>query len=325
MAKQSPTFYVLHGEDEYSRKAMLRKMREDMHDPSGLNISEVDGGQVGAREVINMASAMPFLAEKRLVIVDGLLGLLAKRGNSGKAEFEVLVQHLPHLPPSARLVFHEHSTLPDKNPILRLIGEEPSGYVKAFNAPSNLSKWITQQAEQAYGVSIDPAAVRALAVVVEKDMRAADNELAKLAAYVDGERPISEADVALLTTYVAEPDIFAMVDAIGQQDGKTAMRICMELLANQQALALFGMINRQFRLLILAREYLDQNGSAGGMGKSIGVHDFVAKKLSQQAGAFRLPTLEGIYRKLVEYDYNIKMGKIADDVALQLFIAAVTR
>src|SRR5690606_430934 len=115
-----------------------------------------------------------------------------------------------------------------------------------------------------YGADIEPQAAHALASVIDKDVRSADNEIAKLAAYA-GEHPITQADVALLTAYVPEPDIFRMVDAIGQQDGKTAMQICTALLVTQELLSLFGMINRQFRLLILAREYMDQTGNVSGI------------------------------------------------------------
>jgi DNA polymerase III delta subunit len=56
------------------------------------------------------------------------------------------------------------------------------------------------------------------------------------------------------------------------------------------------------------------------------VHPFVAKKASEQARQFPdLATLEALYRKLAEYDYFIKSGKMGDELAIQLFISAVTR
>lgn len=321
MAK--PLYYILHGEDEFNRKAQITAMRESLNDPNELNLSIFDGTEVSAQAVLNAVSIVPFLSDKRLVIVEGMLQHLAKRN---KAELQILVDQLPGLPPFARLVFHENTTLKASHPVMKLVGEDPNGYQKAFNAPKNTTAWITKRAEQEYGVTIEAQAAAALASVVDKDLRAADNELAKLTAYVDDAKHIREADVALLTSYIAEANIFDMVDAIGQRDGQTAIRLVEQLLADKsEPLALFGMINRQFRLLILAKEHLD-GGSAGSLAEAIGTRsDFVARKMGKQARNFnKIETLESIYRVLAEYDYNIKTGKMTDRMALEMFIAAVT-
>jgi DNA polymerase-3 subunit delta len=163
--------------------------------------------------------------------------------------------------------------------------------------------------------------------VTNKDLRAVSSELDKLAAFVNYERPITEADVALLTTYVAEADIFQMVDAIGQGDGKTAMTLVQKLLRDKNdPLSLLGMINRQFRLLILAREHMDTHHSVANLASDLGLHEFVAKKVAGQARQFKdIHQLEDIYRKLAELDFKIKTGQSEATMALQLFIAGVTR
>jgi DNA polymerase-3 subunit delta len=271
-------------------------------------------------EVIVTVSAYPFLADKRLVIVDGLLSRLKTD------DLKALAEELAHLPEFARVVFNEPETLKKNNPVLKLAQEHDSGFEKAFTAPANTTQWIVRHAREHHGVDIKPNAAAALASVIDKDLLAADSELAKLAAYVNYERPIEELDVAALTPYVAEANIFEMVDAIGRQDGKTALTIAELLLAEgSEPLSLFGMINRQFRLLILAREHLDSGGTFDTTGKAIGVHDFVGKKVAGQARTFpSQQMIEAIYKKLVEYDYQVKTGQMSDKMALEIFIAGVT-
>jgi DNA polymerase-3 subunit delta len=318
----TPTFYVLHGEDEFSLKAQITAMQAAMNDPSQLNTSVLDGTQVSAQQVLNTASSFPFLSDKRLVIVEGMLSHLG--GRSSK-ELDVLVEGLPNLPDFARLVFHEDKTLPEKNLVLQLARSHPRGFEKTFAAPKNATQWIIQHAKQQHHLEIENRAAAALASVIGQNLRAADSELAKLAAYVDYARPIREADVATLTPYVAEANIFDMVDAIGQQDGKTAMTLLQKLLAEgAEPLSILGMINRQFHLLILAREHTDNGGGSSDMASVLGVHSFVAQKVGQQARRFSLETLESIYRKLVDLDFRIKTGQVEADMALQLFIAGVT-
>ena len=127
----------------------------------------------------------------------------------------------------------------------------------------------------------------------------------------------------LLTSYVSEANVFEMVDAIGKRDGATASRLLHRLLDQNDPLQLFGMIIRQFRLLILAREFLNEGGSPKEIGKAIGVHPFVGEKLAGQVKSFTLEQLETIYHHLLDTDIGIKTGKVEDVLALDLLIAGV--
>jgi DNA polymerase-3 subunit delta len=326
MSKRTPTFYVFHGPDEFSCRAQLQTMRTQMGDLAELNTSIFDGKATAAGDVIAAASAIPFLSDKRLVIVEGMLTWLTRKGagNTGKAQLAELVEGLPRLPDFARIIFVEPGALSDNHPILQLAKTDPAGFHKNFDPPRDPARWIILQARQEYGIEIEPRAAVALASVIGEDLRAADSELAKLATYVNGERPISEDDVKQLTPYTAEVDIFEMVDALGRRDGATAARLLHRLLENDDPLRLFGMVVRQFRLLILAREYLNSGGTPKQIGKAIGVHPYVGEKLGQQVSKFTLDQLEQIYHYLLETDIGIKTGKVDDMLALDLLIAGIS-
>jgi DNA polymerase-3 subunit delta len=328
MSRRTPTFYVFHGTDEFSCRAQLQAMRAQMGDPATaeLNTAVLDGKQASAADVLSAARAIPFLSDKRLVIVEEMLSWLTRKGAgaSGKAELERLADGLTNLPDWARIVFVEYQKLSDRNPILNLARTEPGGYHKEFNPPRNPVQWIVTHAREQYGAEIERRAATALAAVIGEDLRAADSEIAKLSAYVNGARPIIEADVALLTPYVSEANVFEMVDAIGKRDGATASRLLHRLLDQNDPLQLFGMIIRQFRLLILAREYLNEGGSPREIGKAIGVHPFVGEKLADQVKSFSLDQLETIYHFVLETDIGIKTGKVDSELALVLLIAGVS-
>jgi DNA polymerase-3 subunit delta len=320
-----PTFYIFHGEDEFSIANQVTVMRQQMGDK--FNISEVDGTKASVLEVVSLVRVLPFLGDKRLVIVREMLSHLSRRGapKSAKEDLEFLVEALPNLPASARLVFWETKAISDKNPVIKIAQQSPAGYVKQFEAPRNVARWL-EKAAQDYGVTIQPQAAIALANVVGKDLRTADGELLKLAAYVGEKGVITPQEVALLTAYVAEADIFAMADALGQRDGKTAMSHLNRLLDSSQPLQLFSMIIRQFRLLILAREWLDNGGGVSELPKALNVHPFVAQKIGAQARVFpSLSDIEIIYRYLLETDVAIKTGKVKDRLGLEILVAALSR
>ncbi|RPI95795.1 MAG: hypothetical protein EHM39_11465, partial [Chloroflexi bacterium] len=141
MSRRPPTFYVLHGPDEFSCRAQLHTMRAQMGDPTTaeLNTAILDGKQASVADVLSAARATPFLSDRRLVIVEGMLSWLTRKGAgaNAKIELERLAEGLTHLPDWARVVFVEYETLSDRNPIFILPRTEPGGYHKLFDPPRN--------------------------------------------------------------------------------------------------------------------------------------------------------------------------------------------
>ena len=183
----------------------------------------------------------------------------------GKRAAERLIAELPNLPPYARLVLVEDHELRASNQVLKAAQKMDNGYIKAFRAPQNLARWIMERAKTEYDAEISAGAAQAIASLVDKDLRRADNELCKLAAYVDGERPISEDDVAALTPYLPEANVFEMVDALATGDGRRALELIKQSLRDdprEAGFRLFGLIVRQFRLLAMTRDHLDQGRAA---------------------------------------------------------------
>ncbi|MFC1961394.1 DNA polymerase III subunit delta [Chloroflexota bacterium] len=331
--KPTPTFYIFHGDDLFTLAEDVARMRTRMGDPAtaGLNMVELDGKTVTIAEAFNAVSALPFLSDKRLVIVDGWLTWLSRSGagKTGKDTLKKIAEQLPDLPDFARLVFVERQPIKDTNPVLKVARSDPRGYVKTFHHARDPGKWLDHRAAH-YGVTLDNLAKRALISVVGEDLNKADGELYKLAAYVGAGQTITEAHVAQLTHYVPEESVFALVDALGQRDGRTAAQVMHQLLDAERdttsgAMGLFAMIVRQFRLLIQAREFLATGRGRGpAMAKELRVHTFVAGKLEKQSRNFTMEDLETIYRRLLDIDRRIKTGRIDPVLALDMLVAGLS-
>ena len=220
-------FYVLHGEDEFSRAEQVAAFKEKIGDETvrDFNVTVLDGRKITLAELRLAADAVPFLADKRLVVVDGLLTRLgAGRGGKGSSGDEPtgaarefiaqLLDYLPQAPESTRLVFVEAKTLPPSNPILKLAASQPGKTAVAFEIPKNPVPWIEKRA-QLHGGRIDRMAASKLAQVVGGDLRRLDSEIQKLITYVNVERPIGEEDVMRLVSASIEADVFDLVDALG--------------------------------------------------------------------------------------------------------------
>ena len=321
----TPTFYIFHGDDSFSRGLALARMREAMGEDGDLNRAEFDGAEISVAEALAAVKSLPFLAEKRLVIIKGLIKHITRKGAgaAGKRASERLIDALPDLPAYARLVLVESETLSEKNRVLKAARAMKNGYVSEFRAPQNLSRWIIERAESEYDAAITPSAAQAIASVAQNDLWRADNELCKLASYVAGAATIQEEDVAALTPYVPEANVFEMVDALAVGDGKRALELIKQSLHDDprdQGFRLFALIVRQFRLLTMTRDHLDRGGGSqpAVIAGAVGVQPFVAGRLAQQARRFHVEELAAILKRLQRYDQDIKTGRIEARLALDL-------
>jgi DNA polymerase III subunit delta len=330
MTKSSPTFYLLHGDDDLRIEEEADHLRSKMLESpnASLNFSTFEGSSAELNDIMSAALAYPFLSDKRVVFVKGLIGHLTRKGagNVGKKALESLIKQLPDLPDWTQLVLIERQKLDDKNKLVQLARDHERGYEKLYLVPKDSTQWILKRSQDKYQTPIETQAAHALAVVTAGDLRAADGELDKLSLYVDGERAITEADVALMTPYVPEAGMFDMVDAIAEGRANRAADLLHRLLDQQEdPFSLYGMIIRQFRLLLLAKEYLAGGGSPRDLSEVLGIHSYPAEKVAKQSRAFSVPQLEQMYRLLQDYDYRMKTGRIDPLLALDLLIASFGR
>jgi DNA polymerase-3 subunit delta len=96
------------------------------------------------------------------------------------------------------------------------------------------------------------------------------------------------------------------------------------MLEASEPLYILSMIVRQYRLLLLARELLDARASESGVAQALAMKPYAASKICAQARRYGLAELEQIYRRLLEYDVEIKTGRIEAAAALDALVGALT-
>jgi DNA polymerase-3 subunit delta len=341
----APRFYLLHGPDEFGSAEFLAGLKSKMGDPAmaELNTSVFDGRMASLADVRSVADTLPFLTSRRLVIVEGWLTRLIGRSEAGpddeageenagaragsaasREQLAALADYLPSLPESTALVCVEKREIPARNPVLQAAHGAGWAYVKLFDLLEGeaLVRWIRARAKT-LGGDITREAAQALAEA-ETDPRALGNEIAKLLTYVNFARPVEVDDVELLTPAGGEANVFGLVDAIGQRRGPAAQRELHKLLETAEPLYVFTMIVRQYRLLLLTRELLDEGASEAEVSMALVQKPYPTGKFCAQARNFNLAGLEHIYRRLLDYDVDIKTGQMPAEAALDTLVAALT-
>ncbi len=329
---------LLRGNDPTRFAEEIGRVKSSMGDESlaEMNTTVFDGDTLRLEELRSACLTIPFLTELRLVIVEKGRQFLAKMGKSSP---EKTLQVLAEVPESTRLLLLIEDELVIRRKernwenarqyawLVNWVHEDSSrGKVINCELPSDeeMPKWVLDTARAAGG-SFDPGAAHLLAAYVGNDTLRARLEIEKLLIYAGSNRPVSPQDVILLTAQEQEGDIFELTDALGDRDGRKAMRQFRILSDQKDMVELAPMIQRHFRQLIQVREILDEGGQADNVAKELNLPLFVAQKLSNQARRFNLPQLIEIFAKLLEIDESMKTGGLPGDIAFEVLIAKLTQ
>jgi len=320
----SPSVYLFFGEDDAAIAAAIHTLQSKLGDPANaeMNMARFEAPGLPLDDIRGAASAMPFLADRRLVIVEGA-GKSYTKTNT-RAPFITLLDESPS---STALVLVEKSELA-KNHWLRKWAKAAAdrAYVKEFALPKGgqMVAWI-QKKTKGLGGEIEPHAASTLAGMLGSDTRAASNEIDKLLAYTAYQRPITNADVAELALEIGEQgDFFGLIDALSAGSGAKAMNALRRLMAERDHIALYFGLVGHFRALIQTREIVDGGGNDKDVAKRLSMHPFRAQKLAGQARRFKLPELEAIYQRLADYDQQIKIGLIEPGLAMDSLVAQLS-
>lgn len=332
--------YVLHGGDDFRLEEALSALRIDLDADSMLatNSSVLEGRRLTPAELLQHASALPFLGSARLVLVDGLLAA-AGRGRAVVERWQPLLDALPTLPPSTTIVLREtppkrarsaRGRPPDSvggSPLLTALKALEGVEVREFRPfPPNgreTESWLRERAGAA-GVAIEPRALATLVELVGPKLRILDGELTKLARYA-GERPITEADVRLLTPEAREQSVFRLIDAAVEGEGAEALRILDRMLAegSEAPSRVQFQLARQLGQLVRAAECAEAGGDEGAIGEATGASGYARTKLVRQARATSRAVAEAALRAVERADHAVKSGRMSEALSLELLLVDV--
>jgi len=323
--------YVLYGEDDFSIHQSLEEIKKEIGDQTALaaNTTVFEGQQVTVDQLSTVCGAMPFLAEKRLVLVHGLLARFEAKSKSGRRktgvsnrqdEYRSLGEYLGKIPDSTVLVLID-GKIKGKNPLLGELSAKAR--VKSFPLlrGDRLRQWVQRRVGEKGG-SMSPQAVELLTRFVGGNLWTMANEIDKLVLFALGRR-IEEEDVRLVVSYAQETSVFALVDAILEFRGGVAEQLLQQLLQQGASPAyLLVMLARQAGLIVRVKELSSQKKSEVEIQDRLALaSEYTLRKTLEQAGRYSLARLKEVYHKLLEADLSIKTGKYDAELALNILIA----
>lgn len=314
---------IFHGEDEAGIRAAVNELQATLGDAStyDMNTTRLEGSGISLDALANATQAMPFLSERRLVIVTGA----AKQFSAAGAR-QQFTQILENLPETTTVVLVEIPALETGKSWLTKWAKTAGVNVRIF-APTEegpMQIWLRERAKQ-LGGELQLKAAQDLTKLVNSDKTAAENELQKLLAYVNWQRPVEAADVAALcSAYGEQGDFFALIDSLTSGQAGKAMQKLQAIMPERDPILLYFSLVSHFRLLVQVQELVAGGLADAQIAGALNIHPFRAQKMAGQTRRFSRESLKAIYAHLLFLDEKVKTGEMEPELAMETFVAGLS-
>lgn len=297
--------YLFLGEDKLKREALLKRMQDRISELGELTLNQTvfEGPEIDPPDaVVAACTTMPFLSEKRLVVIKGI-------DHARKPVLDSICEYLKN---------------PTETTVLVMIGDKLAKNAKIYNAvakidpkaiiscdlktkKSEVRSFATRLAS-GFGVALSQRAAETLIERVGISTVAIDAEIGKLAEYVSsqGRTSIEEIDVEALVSKTELPKPWDVVDAMSSRNVSKCIRMLDEL-QGQQLFGLLTLCVRRIEELLTVKSLRARPGSVS-VATVLGGPDWKYKKHAEYASHFKESELIRALSEAAECEKLMKTG-----------------
>tara|TARA_B100000401_G_C52740806_1_gene688239 strand:- start:199 stop:1164 length:966 start_codon:yes stop_codon:yes gene_type:complete len=318
---------VFHGEDSYSISQEIRKIKSKLglNDVISSNVSYFDNHPINFHEFLSTSKAIPFMSDRRIIIVSNLLSKIQNKVKSIPGEWLEFYKYIDEIPPTSEIFFVENIELKTNGIGLNSIGDQCE--IKNFKKKKGyeLESWIKNKILE-LNAKASPNAIKRLLWMTSGDLYTLENEINKLTLYVE-DREIEVSDVNILISSSRQSNIFLFIDAVMDKKPGVALNELYSMILDGVSIGqIINMLARQVRLLILCKDFLNKNLSRDEIGKRIFINNnFVLEKTLSQSNRFDLENLIRIQNKLLSTDISIKTGSMDQRTAVEILASELSK
>lgn len=314
----------IYGENLYNIKMQLDKIIADflLIDPARMNLQILDGSELAINDFIQKVSSVPFLADKRLVIINNLL----LDGNNSEIKNKI-ADYLKDIQNSHSIdiVFIEKGEPDKRSKLFKFLCKKATNIYCQNLKGAALNNWYLNEFKNR-GIEISHEVLNVLIAQCGADLQKSISEIDKLSLYAKSQNRshVKIEDVKKLVKAELAPDIFQFVSAVASKDAKLALKIWFEFLQNGESEhRILAMIVYQFRTMIMIKEAQQDGIAVNEMPKLLGLHPYVIQKTSSIVKKSNIKKLVMMFDQLRRTESAIKNGSVPSELATDILITSL--
>jgi len=298
------------GNNAHELKRRLGQLTNDFISQHGeLAVEKLDGEEIEPQAVIDAAQSLPFLAQKKLIVVRSL--------GANKQAADNIEQILSSVGASTDLIFYEPSI--DKRTVyFKVLKKQTELEEYSQKEPDQLATWLVEEAKN-QSAELSSVDARYLIERVGDDQSLLFNELEKLITY---DPKITKQNIELLTEKTPQSRVFDLLDAAFGGSKKRALELYEEQRAQKvEPQAILAMMAWQLQLISLAK--LGNGKPSAEIAKEAGLSPYPLSKAKNLASKLTDGALRDLINEAYKIDMLTKSKPIDLDEALKTYITTL--
>ena len=321
--------YLFYGREFYLLENVIKTCRKSLNESMiDFNMDILDGKEITLDQVISNTETLPFMDERKFIIIKDFELLKGKKKNFTDNDENEFIDYLDKIPSSTVLVFIVYGDVDKRKSLVKKISKV--GIVNHCDKLNDMDlfKWVKNRFKQKE-VNINDSEIAYFIEQEgyreknsEKTLSDLENEINKISSFVGKGNIVSKEIIDKLSPKKLENDIFKLIDEIGNKNSSHAMKIVTDMiLEGESVLGIFAMVSKQFILVIQARQLQVQGYTSKTIAEKIGAHPFVVTKALKQGKQFNDEVIVDMLNFILESDYKIKNGLIKDNLAVEILVS----
>ena len=324
-AKHFAPIYLLLGTEGFLMKEIRNSiidhaLDEEEHD---FNLSYYDMEEQPVDVAIEDAETLPFMGERRVVVMSNPFFLTAEK-NKSKIEHNTdrFLSYIQEAAPYTILVIQaSYEKLDERKKVVKELKKQAEVIEAQPLGERELKQWMKDKAMQ-NGAVLGDAASEELLKIAGVNLSVLSQEINKMAMFIGvSDQEISVETVKLLAAKSIEHSVFELIEKMVHRRIDEALELFYDLVRNnEEPIKLHALIANQFRLLYQVKDLGEQGYSQQKMAGILKVHPYRVKLAAQQGRYFQRAELMQMVNELAEADYLMKSGKIDKQLAMEMLL-----
>lgn len=302
--------FFLFGEEEHLKEEFAARIVAAHLDPAtrDFNLDQLRGDSLTPEQILSIAQTPPMMAEWRVVVVRDAQAL-AGSSKLRDAIDQLTAREIPGL----ALVLVAQLPGKTKAKFYDRLKKEARAVEFAPLGAADLPGWLMQRAQED-GVTLEPAAARALPAAIGTELGVLVSELTKLRDYVGERATITVQDIEEAVGPIARYNRWEWFDMVGERrfrEAREALPILLEMGGESGVGLIIGLGTQVLRLA------LAKCGDAA-LGDALPPHQrWLARRFSQQARGWGADELDAALDDLLRADRLLKSASLNDAQVLE--------
>lgn len=352
-----PPVLLMFGEEEFLLEEAYNALVAASVEQNGMesfNFDTLDGTEISQETLVEMASAFPMMAERRVVAVkhfEKMSGIGSGGGRSNAKNKETnekkspLAAYLRKPSPTTFLILQANADdLNGLKAALKNPKQQDKAQKKLASAkfPYNilleecewiefpklydreLPSWVAERFKS-LGRTIQPDACELLVAQSGESLRDLHNEIQKIITFAPDKRSLSRDDIADVIGASKNFNIFELQRQIGERNLSKALEIAQRMLAvDKQELLMVSMLTRYFTILWKLSEAIQQTQNHFELAKALSISAFFVPEYLAVLHSYSRSDIESAFYALCDADVAIKTSNVEDaDVIIQKMLMRI--